>query len=79
MLLENRVNNVRYRMTAQGLSDSDRFRLQTALHNAGLSQNGAMQFANGHVVTDPRDRATFAALVAGILRQDVASSNLLRM
>jgi hypothetical protein len=62
--------------SARGLSDSDCFRLQTALHNAGLSQNGAMQFAKGNVVSDPRDRAAFAALLAGILRPDVPTESM---
>jgi hypothetical protein len=52
---------------AQGLNAADRFRLQTALTNAGLSYAGAAQLANEQIVTDPADRETLALVIALLL------------
>jgi hypothetical protein len=50
------------------LSPAVRFQLQTILHNSGVSDTGAMQFANDEVVHDPKDRATVAALMTSLMR-----------
>jgi hypothetical protein len=54
---------------AQTLSAADRFKLQTALGNAGISQAGAKQLASGLPITDPADRETLALLISSLLSQ----------
>ncbi len=52
---------------AEDLSSADRFTLQTALSNAGLSWTGAMQLANEQIVTDSADRELLAQLICRLL------------
>lgn len=52
---------------AQEITDAVRFQVQTVLHNAGLSYNGALEFANGQIVSDPSDRATIVEFVVALV------------